>query len=381
MQIQEGLLALHIAITLVLATVSAALFVMLRRMEWEHPGLFKKTLPSCRKQVLVVSPPSRKPLGALIASGAPAISQQSKTAGKSPVDARADPRQRALSGSAGAAAGGAPAGGASGAGAHGTAMPGGGGAGAAGGAGGQPTELARAFEIDPKKLRMKALIGKGNFGEVWLATWFGSPVAGEKKKGGSGGEGAVVAWGSGFLSLSLSPVVSDVSSLLCASHSPPAPPPAVKTMLSDLQNKEKLVKRFLDEITLMSTLHHPNVVLFLGACTKRPNLCLVLEYCVHGSLHHFLKAEKQHGIPMTMSLIYRFALDIARGVYYLHKKRNVVQRDLKARNILVDESLNAKVADFGLSRVLLMEDGEKSGKLTACGTPAWTAPEIVKMER
>jgi len=40
------------------------------------------------------------------------------------------------------------------------------------------------------------------------------------------------------------------------------------------------------------------------------------------------------------------------GVYYLHRRCNIVQRDLKARNILVDESLNAKVADFGLSRVL-----------------------------
>ena len=90
-------------------------------------------------------------------------------------------------------------------------------------------------------------------------------------------------------------------------------------------------------------LHHPNVVLFLGACTKRPNLCLVLEYCVHGSLHHFLKTEQEHGIRITMSLIYRFALDIARGVYYLHRRCKVVQRDLKARNILVDESLNAKV--------------------------------------
>jgi serine/threonine protein kinase len=99
---------------------------------------------------------------------------------------------------------------------------------------------------------------------------------------------------------------------------------------------------------------------------------------VHGSLHHFLKAEAQHGVRVTMPLIYRFALDIARGVGYLHRRCNVVQRDLKARNILVDQSLNAKVSDFGLSRVI---DDQVSAKLTACGTPAWTAPEIVKMVR
>lgn len=97
---------------------------------------------------------------------------------------------------------------------------------------------------------------------------------------------------------------------------------------------------------------------------------------MHGSLHHFLKNEASHGVGITMSLVLRFALDIARGVYYLHRKQSIVQRDLKARNILIDSSLNAKVADFGLSRVL----DEDENKLTACGTPAWTAPEVVRLE-
>ncbi|RYY36458.1 protein kinase [archaeon] len=247
-----------------------------------------------------------------------------------------------------------------------------------------------SWEIDPDKLKFKHIIGRGNFGEVWLASWLGSPVA-------------------------------------------------VKNINAELQAKEKLVKRFIDEIMLMSILHHPNVVLFLGAWPRRPRLLLVLEYCSHGSLHHFLKLEAKHGITITMPLVYRFALDIARGVLYLHRRVSVVQRDLKARNILVDGSLNAKVrggytihtatrgwarsppcllsdglpvcaelwrtgsmpwrhrsalhprararapvcpvlqvADFGLSRIL---NDEVSNKLTACGTPAWTAPEIVKMER
>lgn len=69
--------------------------------------------------------------------------------------------------------------------------------------------------------------------------------------------------------------------------------------------------------------------------------------------------------------------DIARGLSYLHRRQHVVQRDLKARNILIDGSLNAKIADFGLSRVL--QDGDAERGLTACGTPAWTAPEIVQM--
>jgi serine/threonine protein kinase len=80
-----------------------------------------------------------------------------------------------------------------------------------------------------------------------------------------------------------------------------------------------------------------------------------------------------------MSLVYRFAVDIARAVKYLHNKQHIVQRDLKARNVLVDSSLNAKVADFGLSREIQASGPE--AHLTACGTPAWTAPEVVRGER
>ena len=71
----------------------------------------------------------------------------------------------------------------------------------------------------------------------------------------------------------------------------------------------------------------------------------------------------------------KFAVDIARGIKYLHEKQNVIQRDVKGRNILVDRSLNAKISDFGLSR-----QKSNSAQMTACGTPAWIAPEIVRME-
>lgn len=80
-------------------------------------------------------------------------------------------------------------------------------------------------------------------------------------------------------------------------------------------------------------------------------------------------------MSVTYSLILRFALDIARGVQYLHR-RNLIQRDLKARNILIDANLVAKISDFGLSRVM----DDETAKMTACGTPAWTAPEVVRMQ-
>ena len=139
--------------------------------------------------------------------------------------------------------------------------------------------LSFEWEVDPKSIVRKQLIGHGSFGEVYIGTYLGSPCA-------------------------------------------------IKTMLPRLQQQSKLVKQFTDEIMLMSTLRHPNVVMFLGANIKVPHLYMVLEYCDHGCLHDFLKRDAKHGIKITMSLITRFALDIARGVYYLHRKCKVVQRGL-----------------------------------------------------
>ena len=94
------------------------------------------------------------------------------------------------------------------------------------------------------------------------------------------------------------------------------------------------------------------------------------------ALYRFLRDDKKHRIQISMNMCVKFAIDIARGVKYLHDRCNIIQRDLKSRNILVDESLNAKVTDFGLSRRKKKDD--TSTNMTACGTPAWTAPEIIK---
>jgi len=64
---------------------------------------------------------------------------------------------------------------------------------------------------------------------------------------------------------------------------------------------------------------------------------------------------------------------------YLHDVANIIHRDLKSHNLLVDENWNVKVCDFGLSRKI--EDQLSDITMTSCGTPCWTAPEVLRNEK
>ncbi|GBG24021.1 Protein kinase, putative [Hondaea fermentalgiana] len=133
---------------------------------------------------------------------------------------------------------------------------------------------------------------------------------------------------------------------------------------------ELLRQSFIDEAFMMSKLHHPNIVIFYGACLSKDNLALVLEFLERGSMHDFLKNESE---KVDFSMLHHFATDIARGMKYLHQRCSIIQRDLKPRNLLIDEAYNVKICDFGLSKHMnVKEEG-----LTACGTPYWTAPEVI----
>jgi mitogen-activated protein kinase kinase kinase 9 len=92
---------------------------------------------------------------------------------------------------------------------------------------------------------------------------------------------------------------------------------AIKEIKREIIEQDKL-EEFKNECAVMEVIRHPNVVLFLGACTKQPNLCIILEFCSKGSLWSLL-----HDMSIKMNWEYRkkFALDIAKGVYYLHTNK------------------------------------------------------------
>ncbi|XP_062019955.1 serine/threonine-protein kinase STY46-like isoform X2 [Rosa rugosa] len=143
---------------------------------------------------------------------------------------------------------------------------------------------------------------------------------------------------------------------------------AIKVLSTERLNET--MREFTQEVCIMRKVRHKNVVQFIGACTKPPNLCIVTEFLSGGSMYDFL--HKQKGSFSLQSLL-KVAVDISRGMKYLHQN-NIMHRDLKAANLLMDGNGVVKVADFGIARVQA-----QSGVMTAeTGTYRWMAPEVIE---
>jgi mitogen-activated protein kinase kinase kinase 9 len=188
-----------------------------------------------------------------------------------------------------------------------------------------PKLVTPSFEIPFEELTLESQpFGKGGYGFVYRARWRGSIVA-------------------------------------------------VKKMRVEGDMPVDRYQEFLNECQTMTAVRHPNIVTFLGACTKQPNLCIVLEYCHNHSLWDVLR-DSERKLPYYMR--YKIALDTARGVNYLHKfPTPVLHRDLKSLNLLLDEAFNTKIADFGWTRF-------KADAMTnKIGTYQWMAPEVIASQR
>jgi len=119
---------------------------------------------------------------------------------------------------------------------------------------------------------------------------------------------------------------------------------AVKELLLG-QLTDDALQEFEAEAQTMKELRHPNIIQFLSYCIS-PRPCIVMEYMPRGSLHQLLR-NRQAEILWDVRM--RIALDITRGLAYLHAE-NIVHRDIKSMNVLLTEG-KACLADFGLARV------------------------------
>ncbi|KAK2977464.1 hypothetical protein RJ640_016092 [Escallonia rubra] len=150
---------------------------------------------------------------------------------------------------------------------------------------------------------------------------------------------------------------------------------AVKKMRS---NKSK---EFLAELKVLCKVHHINVVELMGYASGDDHLYLVYEYISNGSLGEHLHDPLLKGHqPLSWTARIQIALDTAKGIEYIHDhtKSRYVHRDIKTTNILLDEGLRAKVADFGLAKLVGRTNEDDFIATRLVGTPGYLPPESVK---
>lgn len=156
---------------------------------------------------------------------------------------------------------------------------------------------------------------------------------------------------------------------------PSGVPVAVKRLSPDLAPSQGL-REFRAEIETLARLRHPNLARLLGYCVKGPDRLLVYEFLPGGSLDNRLHEYETKFPPLTWAARVRILREVASGLAFLHEacSPSVVHRDIKASNVLLDGEGVARIADFGLAR--LVERGRSHvSTQEAAGTAGYMAPE------
>ena len=159
-------------------------------------------------------------------------------------------------------------------------------------------------------------------------------------------------------------------------------------------------KEFLSEVSIISRVHHRNLVKLQGCCYDRSNMLLVYDYMANGSLDKLLVRKKpsiisteELSIPndssaiiskkdhLTWDVRFKIVNAIAGALSYLHEEcgQCILHRDVKPSNVLLDSEFNAYLADFGLAR--LFDHDKLAPTMTCGGTPGYIAPEIFQSGR
>lgn len=136
----------------------------------------------------------------------------------------------------------------------------------------------------------------------------------------------------------------------------------------------------INEISVISHLRHPNLVLFLGACTITDPLLLLYEFMPHGSLDNYYlnnSNQKNRLWKPKKTQAYKWIYELTQAIYFLHHcYYPIMHRDLKPSNILLNEDLHIKLTDFGLSRTIKKK--HEKYKMSGCtGTLRYMAPEVI----
>ena len=154
----------------------------------------------------------------------------------------------------------------------------------------------------------------------------------------------------------------------------------------DTAGREAVLRDFIKECSINSSIRHPNIVMFLGVGVDRSSndepRFLVLELMDRGSLHDEIYPRgviPREGPPMTLDRMASILLDVSRALVYLHHSRTppILHLDLKPQNVLIDGSGRAKIGDLGEAHVIrATRRATRTLSAFAVGTPGYMAPEM-----
>ncbi|KAH1190904.1 Cysteine-rich receptor-like protein kinase 25 [Glycine max] len=135
---------------------------------------------------------------------------------------------------------------------------------------------------------------------------------------------------------------------------------------------------FKNEILLIAKLQHRNLVTFIGFCLEDQEKILIYEYMPNGSLDYLLFGGQQQKLSWLER--YKIIKGIAMGILYLHEhsRLKVIHRDLKSSNILLDENMNPKISDFGMARIVEI-DQDLGNTNRIVGTYGYMSPEYAML--
>ncbi|OHT13803.1 CAMK family protein kinase [Tritrichomonas foetus] len=146
---------------------------------------------------------------------------------------------------------------------------------------------------------------------------------------------------------------------------------AIKIVDNSSLQTEDAKTRFVREINLIKQMDHPFISKLFEVIDTPQYTYLIMEYAENGSILTYVNS---HGrLPEKQAR--RYFSQLLSALEYLHNEKKVAHRDLKAENVLLDRNLNIRLIDFGLSNSFSEESPELS---TACGSPAYASPEMVR---
>ncbi|KAH6803550.1 Leucine-rich repeat protein kinase family protein [Perilla frutescens var. frutescens] len=139
---------------------------------------------------------------------------------------------------------------------------------------------------------------------------------------------------------------------------------------------------FINEVSLLSQIHHPNLVSLEGFCCESKHQILVCEFLQGGSLADNLYGAKSKKLTLSWVRRLKIAVDAAKGLDYLHNGSDlrIIHRDVKSSNILLDTDMNAKVCDFGLSKQVTQSDASHVTTVVK-GTAGYLDPEYYSTQQ